>query len=206
MGIYMDARVRVIEEGELGERPSWDEYFMKMAISASSRSSCFNVMARAILTFDNRVIGTGYNGAPRRVKSCLERGGCYKESRTGKRYEDSMNSGNCIGVHSEMNAVSHLGLDQKGFTLYSTIMPCNGCAKKLVGDGLGRVVFKSGYDGRELDNVLELFGDKSIEVCQLDMSLRRVLDIDFNRLKVTHDIWSDGEREEVMRMFGHGDS
>jgi len=195
----------IIKEGELGGRPSWDEYFMKIAIAAASRASCWKVNAGSVLTIGNRIIGTGYNGAPSGVKNCLERGGCYKEMRTGSGYEDTMNTGNCIGVHGEINALAHVsGLSQRGFTLYSTIMPCNTCTKNLIANGIKRMVFKRGYDGREFDNAMRLFEEAGVEVVKLDLSPERCVDIDFNHPNVLHDIWTEDERIRIREILGCG--
>ena len=199
----MEPGIKILKESELGLRPSWDEYFMKWALDVASRSSCFNVHAGSVVVLDNRMIGTGYNGAPPGVKSCLERGACYKETKTGKKYEDTMNTGRCIGVHSEMNALAHLNkLIYKGVTLYVTIFPCTSCAKNLLAYGVKRIVFKREYDEGELGLVLDLFQEAGIEVCQLDLSPERYLDIGFNHPNVKFDIWSAEEKQMINRIIG----
>ena len=45
-------------------RPNWDEYFMTLAVIASSRSTCLRGCIGAVLVKDNRVLSTGYNGSP----------------------------------------------------------------------------------------------------------------------------------------------
>lgn len=56
-------------------RPSFDTYFMKMAELAASRSNCMKKANGAVITFDNRVVSTGYNGTPFGIVNCMD-GGC----------------------------------------------------------------------------------------------------------------------------------
>lgn len=53
-------------------RPSWDEYFMKIAALVAERSTCLRHHVGAIIVKDRRVLTTGYNGAAARTKDCLE--------------------------------------------------------------------------------------------------------------------------------------
>jgi dCMP deaminase len=55
-------------------RPSWDEYFMKIAMLVSERSTCLRHHVGAIVVKDRRVLTTGYNGAAAGTKDCLELG------------------------------------------------------------------------------------------------------------------------------------
>lgn len=186
-----DSSIKILNEKNLGERPSWDEYFMKIAISASSRASCHKVQSGSVIVCDNKIIGTGYNGAPPGVVSCVERGHCYKEEVTGKSYEENIGKGNCIAAHSEMNALAHLNkLLHKDATLYTTIFPCLQCAKIIIAYKINRIVFKKKYDSEEMERALRLFAEAGIEVCQLDLSKERVVDIDTNSRASTFGIWS----------------
>lgn len=194
--------IQIITEGELGTRPSWDEYFMKVAIAISSRASCYNVQAGSVVTLNNQVIATGYNGAPHGVKNCLEYGRCYKEIQTNQDYSNQMNSGRCIGVHSEINALAHLTkLSHNGATLYVTIFPCTSCTKALLAYGIKRIVFKKIYDQRELITSMNMLKQANVEICQLDISPKRVLDIDFNHGGKRFDVWTKEEKEEVTNIL-----
>jgi dCMP deaminase len=182
--------IKIIQEGKLGERPSWDEYFMKIAIAISSRSSCVKVHSGSVIVLDNKIIGTGYNGAPPGIKSCIERGGCYKEIVTGQDYKDTLNTGKCIGVHSEMNALAHLNnILYKGAVLYTTIFPCSKCAKTLLAYNIKKIVFKKVYEEKDMETSMNLFKEAGVEVCNLDMSKERSMDIDFNTRNAVFGIW-----------------
>jgi len=59
----------------------------------------------------------------------------------------------CTGVHAEMNALLQAGKGAKGGILYSTIIPCNTCAKMIINAGIMRVVYLDEYPesiGRDL--------------------------------------------------------
>ena len=60
------------------ERPDWDEYFMDIAILVARRSSCLRRSVGAVLVRENRILTTGYNGAPSGLRHCLELG-CLQE-------------------------------------------------------------------------------------------------------------------------------
>ena len=43
-------------------RPSWDEYFMKMANDVATRTTCLRRGVGAVIVKDRRILATGYNG------------------------------------------------------------------------------------------------------------------------------------------------
>jgi len=196
------AKIEPIFERSIGSRPNWDEYFMKTAISAASRSSCYHVNAGAVITLDNRILGTGYNGASRR-DNCLQLGGCDKNAKSGKSYVETLGSGLCIGVHAELNALAYMTapFDRSRLKIYATVLPCNGCAKTLVSNGIETVVFKSFYNERERDHVLEEFGRAGVKVQRLDLSPERCVDIDFQLEGDAHSIWTPEERDRMRELI-----
>jgi len=192
----------IIKESELGSRPTWNEYFMKVAITLSSRSSCVKVHSGSVIVHNKSIVGEGYNGAPPGIKTCLEKGACTKELKTGQKYEDTLNTGQCIGVHSEMNALAHTNTTiHRGATIYTTILPCHVCAKTLISHGIKRVVFKRMYDKEEAKRVIELFKEAKIQVDELDLSPKRLIDIDFSYRKLKFDIWSEKEKEKIKEIL-----
>ena len=136
--------MRKAEVAADSERPSWDEYFSRIAVEVSKRSTCLRRRVGAILVLDKRILATGYNGAPRGLRHCLE-AGCLREKHgvpSGERHEL------CRGLHAEMNvliqAASH-GIRVEGATLYSTSFPCSLCAKMIINGGIRRAVAQSDY-------------------------------------------------------------
>ena len=55
-------------------RPSWDEYFMKIAKDVATRSTCNLRHVGAAIVVDRRIVATGYNGAPHGMPHCTEAG------------------------------------------------------------------------------------------------------------------------------------
>jgi len=175
-------------------RPNWDEYFMAMAVLASTRASCKHVRAGSIIVLDKRIIGTGYNGAPVGVKNNCLGVGCNKENK-GVSYREAFNVGKCIGVHAEMNALANLSREiHKGATLYVTIFPCPACAKNLLAYNIKKVVYKREYDSEESELSRSLFKEAGIEVSKLDLSSEKLKKILFNQNAVDFDVFSEEEK------------
>lgn len=191
--------IKEIAENRLGERPSWDEYFMGLAILTASRSSCKHVEAGSVIVQDKQVVGMGYNGAPSNLENCLDVG-CRKD-KLGLEYRESLNTGTCIGIHSEMNALGHLKkIESRGIELYTTIFPCHDCAKNLLPYGLDEIVFKSLYDNEESQSTFSLFEEAGVEIFRLNLSPKRLLNILFNRDAKDFGIWDPKDRETMNKL------
>ncbi len=125
-------------------RPSWDEYFLSIAKLVASRSTCLRRKVGAVVVKDQRILATGYNGAPAGLKHCAEVG-CLRDRLgipSGERQEI------CRGIHAEQNALVQAatsGVDVRGSTIYCTIQPCILCAKLIIGVGITRVVIGEDY-------------------------------------------------------------
>ena len=125
-------------------RPSWDEYFMKLALLVAERSTCHRHHVGAVIARNKRILTTGYNGAASGVKDCLSLG-CLREKMhipSGQRHEI------CRAIHAEQNAIIQAGLhgiDINGATVYCTHSPCILCAKMLVNAGIERFVACTDY-------------------------------------------------------------
>jgi dCMP deaminase len=141
------------------QRPSWDDYFMKIASEVSTRSTCLRRQVGAVVVKDKRILATGYNGAPAGLKHCLEVG-CLREELgvpSGEKHEL------CRGLHAEQNAVIQAalhGVSMGGSKVYSTHKPCSLCAKILINAGVREVVYESGYADKLADEMLEEAGVK----------------------------------------------
>jgi len=126
------------------ERPSWDEYFLEVAILVSKRATCLRRSVGAVLVKDKKILATGYNGAPSGLNHCLDIG-CLREKLkvpSGERQEL------CRGLHAEQNVLVQAalyGVSTKGSTLYVTNQPCGICAKMLINAGIREIVISAGY-------------------------------------------------------------
>ena len=137
-------------------RPSWDQYFMEMAELTAKRSTCMRRNVGAVIVKDKHAIATGYNGAPRGIKHCEDRGGFLRQKLnvpSGERHEL------CMALHAEQNAfiqAAAVGHAIEGGTIYITHQPCVICAKMIINSGIKRIVVKEGYpDELSLDILKE---------------------------------------------------
>lgn len=120
-------------------RPGWDEYFLKIAEIIGSRSTCDRAHVGAVITKNNVILSTGYNGAPRGLPHCEDVG-------------HEIVDGHCVRtVHAEANAMAQAaryGAAIEGGTIYLTISPCYDCFKMMVNAGIKNVFYKQFYSSR----------------------------------------------------------
>ena len=106
-----------------------------------------------LLVKDKRILATGYNGAPSRIKHCDEVG-CIRAKLkipSGERHEL------CRGLHGEQNAFLQAalhGTSLKGASLYSTTQPCIICAKMIINAGIKDIVIKGAYPDKMAREIL----------------------------------------------------
>ena len=122
---------------------NWDEYFMGVAMLAARRSKDPNTQVGAcIVSPDNIIISTGYNGMP---KGCSDDEFPWEREGTETKYP--------YVVHAELNAILNAnGRDLRGSRLYVAMFPCNECAKAIIQSGVKEVVYLSDkYDGTPMN-------------------------------------------------------
>ncbi len=147
-------------------RPSWDEYFMSIAVQAAARSNCMKRHVAAVIVKDKRIVSTGYNGTPRGVTNCDE-GGC---PRCNGFADGGKDLADCLCSHGEENAIvqaSFHGIGIRDSILYSTFSPCLMCAKMIVNAGIKEVVYNAGYPLNE--PATKLFRDAGVILRQLKL-------------------------------------
>ena len=149
----------------MNHRKSWDEYFMEIAEIVKTRSTCLRRQVGAVIVKDNRIITTGYNGAPSGLRHCTEIGGCERARLnipSGQRHEL------CRALHAEQNAIiqaAKIGVSTEGATIYITLQPCVICAKMLVNAGIKPIVFKGEYPDELSKAILE---EADVELVVMD--------------------------------------
>ncbi len=135
---------RTTKQASERKRPSWDEYFILIANLVKQRSTCLRRQVGALIVKDQRILATGYNGAPAGLRHCSEVG-CLREQAEvppGERHEL------CRGIHAEQNAIvqaAAFGVSIKGSTLYCTHFPCVLCTKMIINAGIKRLVVENDY-------------------------------------------------------------
>ncbi len=127
---------------------------MAIARIIATRSSCDRLHAGAVLVKNNRIIATGYNGAPPGLPQC--------DGPAGHLVEE----GHCVRtIHGEHNAILQAarlpGSSTEGSVLYTLYNPCIHCAKYVVAAGVHRVVIGKIYRGQA---ALQYLKDAGIEI------------------------------------------
>lgn len=124
------------------KRPSFEDIYMRLALSLSERSTCQRLkVGTVITTLDFRkVLAVGYNGNASGLPN-----GCDRKHEPG----------NCGCLHSEENAVINCDSPRHiEKIVFVTHMPCALCAKRLINLGqVRKVYYHSEYrtsDAREL--------------------------------------------------------
>ena len=134
-------------------RISKDRYYLDIALAVSKRSTCLKRHYGCVIVNNDEIIATGYNGAPRGVGNCCDKGFC-------SRLDKPHNSGDysdCFSVHAEQNAMlSASRKEMIGSTLYlsgeelidgeyiriNECMPCPICHRMIMNSGISRVIGK----------------------------------------------------------------
>ena len=129
-----------------------ENYYLDIAQTVLERSTCMRRCYGAIIVQNDEIVSTGYNGAPRGRKNCVDLGYCTREEMnipSGQRYEL------CRSVHAEANAIiSAARSEVMGATLYMAcrdpktgqLLPdstsCSMCRRLIINAGIKRVVIR----------------------------------------------------------------
>jgi len=147
------------------------EYYLDIARAVSKRATCLRRKYGAIIVLNEQVVASGYCGAPRGVKDCLERNSCLRTEMNiphGQRYEL------CRSVHAEQNAIinaARSGTSIFGGDIYIwsycletkreySGSPCLLCLKMVINAGLKKIYYsdpekKQKYSVIYLDGVVK---------------------------------------------------
>ena len=125
-------------------RISWDDYFSILAKITSMRSSDkHRKVGSVIVSQDNRILSTGYNGTPIGIK---------ETDIPWNKEGEYLNTKYPYIVHSELNAI--LGYNNnktllKGARIYTTLFPCNNCMKAIIQSGISEVIYLDNHNFKE---------------------------------------------------------
>lgn len=130
-----------------------ENYYLDIAETVLERATCLRRCYGAIIVRNDEIISTGYNGAPRGRKNCVDLGCCTREALkipSGERYEL------CRSVHAEANAIISAARSETiGATLYmacrdpatgalvSGSTACAMCRRLIINAGIERVVIRN---------------------------------------------------------------
>lgn len=115
---------------------SWDQYFMGIALLSAQRSKDNSTQVGAcIVSEENKILSVGYNGMPT---------GCSDDCMPWEREGPPLESKYFYVCHAELNAIlNNNGLSLKGARIYTTLFPCNECAKAIIQSGIKKVIYLS---------------------------------------------------------------
>nr|WP_319487425.1 deaminase [uncultured Caproiciproducens sp.] len=134
-------------------RTDKENYYLDIAETVLERGTCLRRNFGAIIVQHDEIVSSGYTGAPRGRRNCIDTGICVRESLNvprGERYEL------CRSVHAEANAIiSASRRDMIGSTLYlvgrdvktgdyvENASPCSMCKRMIINAGITRVVARN---------------------------------------------------------------
>jgi dCMP deaminase len=113
---------------------SWDEYFMGIALLSAKRSKDPNTqVGSCIVSPRNKILSVGYNGMPT---------GCSDDEFPWENGSATLDSKYPYVCHAELNAIlNNAGMSLEGCRIYTSLFPCNECAKAIIQAGIKEVVF-----------------------------------------------------------------
>lgn len=134
-------------------RPDWNHYFLKIAEVIALRATCPRKQFGAVITIENKIVSTGYNGSPSGTPHCYDVG-CLMENN------------HCVRtIHAEVNAIVTSKCDLKGATLYSNGLPCFNCTKLIIQSGIKKVIYQVDYG--DVEKIKELAREGNLELLML---------------------------------------
>ncbi|KMQ50241.1 dCMP deaminase [Chitinispirillum alkaliphilum] len=143
------------ESKTVRRRASWDEYFMRIALQAATRSTCDRKHVGAVIVRDKTILSTGYNGSVRGMPHCDDVG-------------HMMDNSHCVAtVHAEANAIIQAaknGTAIDGAAIYVTASPCWNCFKLIANSGIKKILYFEFYRD---DKVIKVAQQAGIELKQV---------------------------------------
>jgi len=136
------------------ERPSVESLIMSFAASLTRRATCLQLQSGCVITSEDmtQIYGFGYNGTAKGIPNDCH----YGEVNVFGQAPDY-----CTCVHSEINSLIKVRLNDPRKVLFVTAPPCLSCAKAIINSGVSRVYYRSAY---VLDSGLELLQQVGVSV------------------------------------------
>ena len=147
---------------------TWNEYYMDMLPLVAQRSSCIRHQIAAILTKNDHILATGYNGTPHGILNCND-GGCI---RCASDIAQNLGYDFCSCLHAEENILldaAITGISVVGCVVYTTFRPCIGCLRKLIQCRIKIVYYGGDWDFSYNNSELENFHQSLIKQSGIEM-------------------------------------
>lgn len=148
-----------------------NDYYMNIAVQVSLRSTCMRRKVGAVIVKDNRILSTGYNGAPSGLPNCIDN--CERCYRSAHNIPSGQMLDMCYAVHAEQNAIMNAlktGEDLKGAVLYVNTYPCVTCFKLTVQSGIKEVYYIDEYEN---EFTKQMAREAGVNLVKLDGSIYR---------------------------------
>lgn len=158
-------------ETQKRSRPSWDEYFLAICKVVATRSHDEDTQIGCVIVSPKRrIVSTGYNGLPAGVDDSF-----WATNRVQKIILPGVFNDQLVYeidkydtvTHAEANAIVSAGGDLHGCTLYSTLFPCNECAKLVITAGIKRICYRDLREWKANAIARKLFEQAGIETIRL---------------------------------------
>lgn len=148
-------------------------YYLDIAETVLERGTCLRRNYGAIIVKNDAIISTGYVGAPRGRKNCIDMGVCVRENLKvprGERYEL------CRSVHAEQNAIINasredmigsvmflVGKDAKTGEYVRNASACSLCKRMIINAGIKQIIIRnSKTEHNDIDVNDWIINDESI--------------------------------------------
>ena len=159
----------------MSDHISWSEYFIGVALLSSYRSKDPSTKVGAcIVTPENRIIGTGYNGFP-----MCKNGDADKEFPWTKNSSNELENKYYYVVHAEPNAILNSTASTKNCTMYLTWFPCADCTKLIIQAGINKIVYLKEHTTDRYKTSMEaskrMLSLAGVEVEKITLSKRQLM-------------------------------
>ena len=132
------------------ERVNKINYYLDIAETVAERSTCLRKSYGCIIVKNDEIIATGYSGAPRGRKNCIDLGYCIKKQLFPEIHHGGYDA--CRSVHAEQNAMLSasrnmmidsslflVGIRRDNREYEEGASPCQMCRKLIINAGIKKV-------------------------------------------------------------------
>lgn len=145
------------------ERVDKTNYYLNIAETVAQRGTCMRNNYGSVIVKNDEIISTGYTGAPRGRKNCIDLGYCRRKQNntpSGAGYEL------CRSVHSEQNAIIScnrkdmigsilylVGINKRNGKYITDNEPCTLCKRMIINSGIEKVIMRDDKDNYRIEMV-----------------------------------------------------
>lgn len=138
-------------------------YYLDIAETVSKRGTCLRNNYGSVIVKNDEIISTGYTGAPRGRKNCIDLCVCRRKQNntpSGSGYEL------CRSVHSEQNAIIScnrkdmigsvlylVGINKRNSQYISDNYPCTFCRRMIINAGIEKVIMRDDKENYRIEKV-----------------------------------------------------